>query len=121
MHVDAERARKLAEGRERGVVLLRHDRGEQLLARALHDVGHLGRLHVVGAAGLGLADQLARRHRCWPAACGPERIWIRPTRNVEPPFMRAASFVRLRKQRIELAVLLERVEFVAAADMGRRR
>ena len=61
MDVDAERAREFAEGRERRVVLLRHDGGEQLLARALHDVGHLGRLHIVGAAGLGLADHLRGR------------------------------------------------------------
>ena len=61
MDVDAERARKLAERRQRGVVLLRHDLGEQALARALQDVGHLGRLHVVGAAFLRLADHLHGR------------------------------------------------------------
>ena len=58
MDVDAERARQLAEGRKARVLLLGHDRGEQLFARGFEDVGHLRRLYVIRAAGLRLADQL---------------------------------------------------------------
>src|SRR6267154_2707342 len=60
MEMDYELAGELPEGGEAAVGLLGHDRGKQTLAPDLHDVGHLGREHVIGAAGLGLADELDR-------------------------------------------------------------
>ena len=87
----------------------------------LHDVGHLGRLHVVGAAVLAprsisftAASRLAGR-RAAPSASGPGRRL-----KVELPVLMRCLAQR-REQRIELAVVLERIEFVAAADMRRRR
>jgi hypothetical protein len=54
----AELPRELLERREARVALLGHDCGEQPLALELQDVGHFRREHIVGAAVLGLADQL---------------------------------------------------------------
>ena len=120
---DAELARKLAEGGEARVALFRHDRGEQPLALDLQDVGHLRRLHVVGAAVLGLLDQLhrgveigvRRQPRAHLHQAGGEG---RPCR-AHDAFTRASERVAAAEQRIELAGPLERVEIVAAADMGR--
>ena len=87
---------------------------EQRLAVQLHHVAHLGGVHIIGALRLGLADQLdalleaglgqkpgAHLHHgggegvaalmSWPFAC---------------------------QQPVELACAVERVELVAAADMG---
>ena len=55
--IDAELARQFAQCGQRVVGVLVDDSGEQPLALDLHDVGHLGRLHIVGAGGLGFADQ----------------------------------------------------------------
>ena len=52
-----EKGDQLPQAREGAVVLLRHDRGEQPLAPQIDDVGHLRRLHIVGAGGLRLTDQ----------------------------------------------------------------
>ncbi len=60
MEEDAEAAGRLAERREARIGLLRCDRRKQPLALDLENVGHLRRKHVVGAAVLGLADQLQR-------------------------------------------------------------
>ena len=70
VQMDRKLARQLAEGREARVVLLRHDGGEQLVAAHLHDVGHLGRLHVVGAGRLWPRRSAWRRRRDWPPASG---------------------------------------------------
>src|SRR5262249_23314080 len=58
VQIDRELAGKLAEHCETGVILFRHDRSQELLAVDLHDVGHLGGHHIVGATRLGFADQL---------------------------------------------------------------
>jgi hypothetical protein len=61
MQMDFQIARKLAEGGEANVLLLFRDGGEQILARQLHDVGHLGCLHVLRARRRGLANERRRR------------------------------------------------------------
>jgi hypothetical protein len=61
MDVKRQFARQVAECREADIELFRRDGREQFLARHLHDVGHLGRLHVIGAGLFRLADQRRRR------------------------------------------------------------
>src|SRR5262245_34186526 len=58
MQPDAERARKLAHTSEARIVLLRYDRCQHPLAPDVHEIGHLRRLHIIGAGRLGFADQL---------------------------------------------------------------
>ena len=105
---------------ERGVALLLDDHGEQLLALERQDVGHLGRLHVVGAAALGLADQLDRGVeigvRVQPGAHLHER-------DREGGALRghADGLVAGAQQRIELAGFLERVEGRRSRRHGSRR
>src|SRR5665213_144394 len=60
MNEDAVVARQFAEGGERGVDIFFLDGGKQPLALDFHDVGHFGRLHIVGAGGLRFADQARR-------------------------------------------------------------
>ena len=58
MQPDRQRTRELAQPREARIVLFRNDGREHALAPDVHDVGHLGRLYIVGAGRLGVADQL---------------------------------------------------------------
>ncbi len=51
------RARQLAQAGQAGILFFRHDRGEQPVALDLHDVGHFGGEHVIGAAVFGFLDQ----------------------------------------------------------------
>ena len=60
MDVDRKLARDLAQGRQRGIVLVGDDVGEQALALDFHDVGHFRRQHVIGAGALGFVDR--RQH-----------------------------------------------------------
>ena len=65
-------------GGEAGIVLLGRDRGKQPLALGLHDVGHLRRLHIVGAGRLAprrSAATAASRLACGegPSASAPGR------------------------------------------------
>src|SRR5262245_25784539 len=58
MQPDRQRTRELAQPRQAGIVIFRHDTGKHALAPDVHDVGHLRRLHIVGAGRLGVANQL---------------------------------------------------------------
>ena len=91
------------------------DGGEQPLALDLHDVGHLGRLHVIGAGRFRFADQA---HGGIEIGGGsrPERIWIIAALKVAGVLlMRCCSFAC--QQRIELAGMFQGMQVVAAADM----
>ena len=120
MDIDRQFAREIAESREADVGFFLGAIVANSFSRDdLHDVGHLGRLHIIGAGLLGLADHLHRRIEIGRGS-RPDRIWIRPARNVWlcGGFCHAGC-IRLCQQGIELAFVFERVEFVAAADMGR--
>jgi hypothetical protein len=60
MDVDRKLARDLAQGRQRRIVVVAHDIGQQAVALAFKHVGHFRRLHVIGAGVLGMVDR--RQH-----------------------------------------------------------
>ncbi len=121
MNEDAEPARQLAEARKALVVFLGHDGRHETGAIDLHDIRHLGREHIVGPALFGLGDQ-----RCRRADIGlrhPRRTHLDETdpkgRNLVIRRDHGRSSFLVREQRIEPACLFERIEIIAAADMGR--
>ena len=126
MQPDAELAGQKAELGDAEVVRLGLDRRQQARAVELHDVGHLGRLHVAGAAGCCLADERGRGRyvlsdvapRAHLHKADAERLFC--VRHVGSHLSRAApraAPAQAASSRSSLPCALERVEVVAAADV----
>ena len=115
MEMDFQFRRQRAIGLQRQIVLFRGEMFEQRLAVELHHVADLGGLHIIGALRGGLADQFWFPVRGLASGNSPVRICTIAAVKCQSALMKWPFRPRAG---IELAFAVQRIKFVAAADMG---